>query len=168
MFNAVVVLWEKKFSYVFCFALEVFKWWRTVRASFNFFFSSVNYRRSYSIHLKKSRLAEDVLVYPKNEVMAFPKVEIKWVWVSDIHVYIKADAAIWLWRYCHVDRKCVVQTNWRVKWSWFYSEMSECRCRTTIWTRLIRFFFKQLYFAHVTPNSSTQLFFLSHTWARGP
>ena len=70
-----------------------------------FFFSLVNYRRSYSIHLKKSRFAKDVLAYPKNEVMAFPKIEIKWVWVSDIHVYIKADAAIWLWRYCHV-RTC--------------------------------------------------------------
>ena len=41
-----------------------------------FFFSPVNYRRIYSIHLNNSRSAEDVLVYPKNEVMAFPKIEI--------------------------------------------------------------------------------------------
>ena len=87
------------------FCLESFQMMANGARKFQFFFSSVDYRRSYSIHLKKSRLAEDVLVYPKNEVMAFPKIEIKWVWVSDIHVYIKADAAIWLWRYCHV-RTC--------------------------------------------------------------
>ena len=45
---------------------------------FLLFFSSVNYRRIYSVHLKNSRFAEDVLFYPKNEVMAFPKIEIKW------------------------------------------------------------------------------------------
>ena len=33
--------------------------------------------------------------YPKNEVMAFPKIEIIWGWVSDVHVYIKSDAVIW-------------------------------------------------------------------------
>ena len=43
-----------------------------------FFFSSANYRRIYSIHLKNLLLAEDVLFYPKNEVMAFPKIKIKW------------------------------------------------------------------------------------------
>ena len=40
--------------------------------SFFFFLSSVNYRRIYSIHLKKSRFVEDLLFYPKNEMMAFP------------------------------------------------------------------------------------------------
>ena len=30
------------------------------------------------IHLKNLRFAEDVLFYPKNEVMAFPKIKIKW------------------------------------------------------------------------------------------
>ena len=39
---------------------------------FFFFLSSVNYRRIYSIHLKKSRFVEDLLFYPKNEMMAFP------------------------------------------------------------------------------------------------
>ena len=43
-----------------------------------FFFSSVNCRRIYSIYLKNLRFAEDVLFYPKNEVMAFPKIKIKW------------------------------------------------------------------------------------------
>ena len=57
-----------------------------------FFFSPVNYRRIYSIHLNNSRSAEDVLVYPKNEVMAFPKIEINWDWVSDVPVYVKSDA----------------------------------------------------------------------------
>ena len=67
-----------------------------------------------------------MLFYPKNEVMAFPKIKIKWDWVSDVHVYIKSNAVIWFWRYCHVrtrqtsenqitDRKCVVQTNSRGK-----------------------------------------------------
>ena len=59
-----------------------------------FFFSSVNYRRIYSVHLKNLRFAEDVLFYPKNEVMAFPKIKIKWNWVSDVHVYIKSNAVI--------------------------------------------------------------------------
>ena len=102
------------------FYLELFfKWWRTASASFYFFFSSVNYRRIYSVHLKNLRFAEDVLFYPKNEVMAFPKIEIKWDWVSDVHVYIKSDAVIWFWQYCHLrtrqtsenqitNRKCVV------------------------------------------------------------
>ena len=108
-----------------------------------FFFSSVNYRRIYSIHLKNLRFAEDVLFYPKNEVMAFPKIKIKWDWVSDVHVYIKSNAVIWFWRYCHVrtrqtsenqitDRKCVVQTNSRVKWRWFYSGMSEFNCLVVV------------------------------------
>ena len=39
-------------------------------------FSSVNYRRVYSIHLKKSHFIEDVFFYLKNEVMASPKIEI--------------------------------------------------------------------------------------------
>ena len=90
-----MVLWEKKLSYVFCFFLKVFKSWRTASASFYFFFYSVNYRRIYSIHLKNLRFAEDVLFYPKNEVMAFPKIKIKWDWVSDVHVYIKSNAIIW-------------------------------------------------------------------------
>ena len=42
-----------------------------------FLFSYCNYRRIYSIHLKNLRFAEDVLFYPKNEVMAFPKIKIK-------------------------------------------------------------------------------------------
>ena len=39
--------------------------------------SSVDYRRVYFIHLKKSRFVEDVLFYPKNGEVAFPKIEIK-------------------------------------------------------------------------------------------
>ena len=41
--------------------------------------------------LEKPRFVEDVLFYPWNEVMAFPKIKIKWDWVSDVHVYIKSD-----------------------------------------------------------------------------
>ena len=46
--------------------------------------------------------AEDVLFYSKNEVMAFPKIKIKWDWVSDVHVHMKSNAVIWFWRYYHV------------------------------------------------------------------
>ena len=67
----------------------------------------------------------------------------KWNWVSDVHVYIKSDAVIWFWQYCHLrtrqtsenqitNRKCVVQTNSRVKWSWFYSGMSEFNCLVVV------------------------------------
>ena len=38
--------------------------------------SSLNYRRVYFSHLTISRFVEDVLFYPKNKVMAFPKIEI--------------------------------------------------------------------------------------------
>ena len=59
--------------------------------------------------------------------MAFHKIEIKRDWVSDVHVYIKSDAVIWFWQYCHVRtrqkseiyitvRKFVMQTNPKVKW----------------------------------------------------
>ena len=76
-------------------------------------------------------------------MVAFPKIEIKWDWISDVHIYIKSDAVIWFWRYCHVrtrqtsenqitDRKCVVQTNSRVKWRWFYSGMSEFNCLVVV------------------------------------
>ena len=51
---------------------------------------------------KKSRFVEEVLSQPKSEVVAFPKIEMKWDWVSDVHVYIKSDAVIWFWHYCHV------------------------------------------------------------------
>ena len=90
--------------------------------------SSVNYRKAYVIHLKKSCFVEDVLFYPKNEVIAFTKLKIKWDRVSDVHVYIRSDAVIWLWKYRHVrtrqtfgnwitDRNCVVRTNLQVWWS---------------------------------------------------
>ena len=46
------------------------------------------------MHLKGSRFVEDVLFYLKNLVAAFPKIEIKWDWVSDVQVYIKSDAVI--------------------------------------------------------------------------
>ena len=62
-----------------------------------FILSSLNYRRVYCIHLTKSRFVEDVLFYPKNEVMASPKIEIKWDLVSNVPVYIKYDKVIWLW-----------------------------------------------------------------------
>ena len=44
-------------------------------------------------HLKNLHFAENMLFYPKNDVMAF---------LSDVHVYIKSNAVIWFWRYCHV------------------------------------------------------------------
>ena len=107
------------------FCLESFQMMANGERKFLLFFPSVNYRRIFSIHLKNSRFVEDVLFYPENEVMAFPKIEIKWDWVSDLHVYVKSDAVIWFWRCCHVrtrqtsenqitDRTCVVQTNSRV------------------------------------------------------
>ena len=125
------------------FAQKVFKWRRTASASFYIFFSSANYRRIHSIQLKNSCFAEEVLFYLKNEVLAFPKIEIDWDWVSDVHVYVKSDAVIWFWQYCHLrtrqtsenqitNRKCVVQTNSRVKWSWFYSRMSEFNCLAVV------------------------------------
>ena len=39
-------------------------------------FSSVNYRRIYSIHKKKSCFVEDLFFHPKKEEMAFLKIEI--------------------------------------------------------------------------------------------
>ena len=76
MFYTVVVLREKKLSYGFCF-------WKLSndserRAQVYLFLSSVNYRRVYSTHWKKARFVEEVLFYPKNEVVAFPEIEIKW------------------------------------------------------------------------------------------
>ena len=76
-------------------------------------------------------------------MVAFPKIEIKWDWIYDVHIYIKSDAVIWFWQYCHVrtrqtsenqitDHKCVVQTNSRVKWGWFYSGMSEFNCLVVV------------------------------------
>ena len=40
------------------------------------FFFSVNYCRIYNIHLKNLRFVEDVLFYPRNELIAFPKIQI--------------------------------------------------------------------------------------------
>ena len=51
---------------------------------------------------KKLRFVECLLFYPKNEVIAFPKIELQWDWVSDVHIYIKSDAVIWFWKHCHV------------------------------------------------------------------
>ena len=50
--------------------------------------------------LKKSRFVEQLLFYLKNEVMAFPKIEIKWDWVRDVHVHIKFEAVIRFCQYC--------------------------------------------------------------------
>ena len=38
--------------------------------------------------LKKSRFIEEVLFQSENEVVAGPKIEIKWDWVSDVHVHV--------------------------------------------------------------------------------
>ena len=130
------------------FCLESFQMMANGERKFLLFSPSVNYRRIFSIHLKNSRFVEDVLFYPENGVMAFPKIEIKWDWVSDLHVYVKSDAVIWFWRCCHVrtrqtsenqitDRTCVVQTNSRVKWSWFNSEMSEFNCLAVVLSALL-------------------------------
>ena len=104
------------------FCLESFQMKANGEHKFLLFFSAVNYRRIYSIHLKNSCFAEDVLFYLRNEVMAFPKIEIDWDWVSDVHFYVKSDAVIWFWQYRHVrtrqtsenqiaDRTCMVQTK---------------------------------------------------------
>ena len=90
MFNTVVVLREKKFflyltDYVL---LRKFSNDSERCEQVSIILSSVSYRRVYLIYYKKSRFIEDVLFYPKNGVMAFPKVEIIWDWVSDVHVYI--------------------------------------------------------------------------------
>ena len=71
MFHAVVVLREKKSILRICFAWKVFK--RTASTSFYLFLSSVNYYRIYSVRLIKSRFVENVLFYPRDEVMDFPK-----------------------------------------------------------------------------------------------
>ena len=42
--------------------------------------------------------------------MTFPKIEIKWDSVSDVHVYIKSDVVILFWQYCHV-RTCQTSGN---------------------------------------------------------
>ena len=67
------------------FCLENFQIMTSGERKILLFFSSVNYHRIYSIRLKNSRFAEDVLFYPKNEVIAFPKIEIKWdqVWCGN-------------------------------------------------------------------------------------
>ena len=66
---------------------------RTALASFYLFLSSVIYRKIYSIHIfKKTRFVEELLFYPNNEAMAFPQIEIKWDWASDVYVYIQSDA----------------------------------------------------------------------------
>ena len=67
------------------FCLESFQIMTSGERKILLFFSSVNYHRIYSIRLKNSRFAEDVLFYPKNEVIAFPKIEIKWdqVWCGN-------------------------------------------------------------------------------------
>ena len=84
MFNTVVVLREKKFFYI----LRIMFSNDSERCEqVSTILSSVSYRRVYLIYYKKSRFIEDVLFYPNNGVMAFPKVEIIWDWVSDVHVY---------------------------------------------------------------------------------
>ena len=40
-----------------------------------------------------------MLFQPKNEVVAVPKVEIKWDWVGDVHFYIKSHVVIW---FCNI------------------------------------------------------------------
>ena len=76
-------------------------------------------------------------------MIAFPKIEIKWDWVSDVHVYTGSDAVIWFWHYCHVrtrqrsgnyitDRKYVVRTNSLVNWNQFYCWLSELHCSVMV------------------------------------
>ena len=77
------------------FCLESFQMIANGVSKFFIILSSVNYRKAYVIHLKKSCFVEDVLFYPKNEVIAFTKLKIKWDRVSDVYVYIKSDAVIW-------------------------------------------------------------------------
>ena len=50
----------------------------------------------------RQSFVEEVLFQPKNEVVAIPKIELKWDWVSDVYVYIKSDAVILFWQCCHV------------------------------------------------------------------
>ena len=67
-----------KRSYLTYFVLPSLQMMSNGERKFLLFFSSVSYRRIYSVHLKNFGFAEDVLFYPKNEVMAFPKIKIKW------------------------------------------------------------------------------------------
>ena len=60
------------------FCLESFQMMSNGERKFLIFFSTVNYRRIYFIYLKNLRFAEEVSFYPKNEVMAFPKIKMKW------------------------------------------------------------------------------------------
>ena len=72
-----MVLWEKKLFTSFVLPRKFSNDVEQRAQVSTFFFSSVNYRKIYSVHLKNLRFAEDVLFYPKNEVMAFPKIKIK-------------------------------------------------------------------------------------------
>ena len=42
-------------------------------------------------------MSKKELFYLRNEVMAFPEIEIKWDWVSDVNVYVKSGAKVWFW-----------------------------------------------------------------------
>ena len=56
-----------------------------------------------ALFIKKERwFVEDVLFYHKDKAMPFPKIEVKWDGVGNVYVYIKSDAVIWFWQYCHV------------------------------------------------------------------
>ena len=82
--------------------------------------------------LKKSRFVEDLLFYPKNEVIAVPKNWnimrlsqrcscLHWVWRGNLILTIlSCENTSNIWEYQIIERKCVVQTNSRVKWSEFH------------------------------------------------
>ena len=45
-------------------------------------------------------------------MVAFPKIEIKWDWVSDVHVYTKSDAVIWFWQYFYENPSNIWELNY--------------------------------------------------------
>ena len=75
MFNTVVVLRAKKLSHGVVPRKFSNDSERCEKVSI--ILSSVNYRRVYLNHLRKSRFVEDVLFYPQREEMASPKIDSK-------------------------------------------------------------------------------------------
>ena len=75
MFNTVVVLRKEKLSYGICYAWKVFNDSERLAQDSTSFSIQLTIARFYSIYLKKSHFVE-VLFYPKNDVVAFPKIEI--------------------------------------------------------------------------------------------
>ena len=116
--------------------------------------SSVNNRRTCSTRLKKSRFVKDVLFHPKNEVIAFPEIEIKWYWIIDAPVFITSDAVIWFWQYFRVKTR---QTS--------ENQITNCKCGATKLTGNMEFVLQQDEWISLFGHGTFQRFvFMLSTW----